>query len=1114
MIVKTIIKRDGSSVNYDPMKIITAVTKANNAVPDKSVRMSDLQIRVVEETVRKQIENTQTPIGVEDIQTKVIHAIMAQQAYDVAQVYTEYRYRRSLVRKANSTDDAIMSLIDNTNDEMRTENANKNIQIISTQRDYIAGIVSRDITWRKLLPDEIAEAQKAGIIHFHDADYFLQHSQNCCLVNLCDMLSNGTLITDTLIETPKSLSSAANIATQIVAQVASNQYGGQTISLAHLAPFVDVSRKKFRKKFIDACNACGMTPSEEQIESIVNAQLKDEIRSSIQTIQYQLLTLMTTNGQTPFVSMSLDLKEAKAGQERNDMALLIEEVFNQRIYGIKNRNGDLVTPAFPKLLYFLSDINAKPDTPFYYLTELAAKCTAKRMVPDYISEKVMLKLKGDTYPCMGCVDGNEVITYQFSGKTYVESFERMWDRMSDVFDVKVQPNGNDLYIDTPGVKIYDQKNGFVDNLRVIRNLSTNWMQITFNNGRTLKCTADHPFETENQGVVLAQDLTPDDVILADKNSAWPVTELPMKNDRAWLYGFLLCDATYYDNVTASIADTHEDEIETKFVNVVEHEFGLSTKTTLQNRNEKGVYKDLRIVSDANNALKKLKINLISKFEGKAKRDRHIPNDVFSWPFDAKIHFIAGMIDANGYVNTTMQTTRVQIGSTNKELAIQQALLAQSVGMRASIYLNKYRAKCAEKTRYRVEFVPTEELLDAIEFYKKKGKNIQTQYKNHAISQTDTLSVSKMERLNETAYSYDVTTASEHFTVSGIYSHNCRSFLTPWHVPEEKGNISNAKDYTPGEHRYYGRFNQGVVTINLVDVALSSGKNMDEFWRILNERLELCHRALRIRHEHLLGTLSDVAPILYQFGAIARLKPGETIDKLLYDGYSTLSLGYAGVYEMTLYMTGESHTSPNGRTFATNVMKALNNACDKWKSAENIDYSIYGTPIESTTYTFAKKLRTRFGTIEGITDHDYITNSYHVNVREKIDAFDKLSMEAEFQELSPGGAVSYVEAPNLTENIPAVLKLIDHIYEHIMYAEINIKSDHCQACGYDGEIQIITDEAGKLAWKCPNCGCTDQKKMNVARRTCGYIGTQWWNQGRTQEIRDRVTHVSVEKFTTD
>ena len=808
MMAKTIIKRDGSSVNYDPMKIITAVTKANNAVPDKSVRMSDLQIRVVEETVRKQIENTQTPIGVEDIQTKVIHAIMAQQAYDVAQVYTEYRYRRSLVRKANSTDDAIMSLIDNTNDEMRTENANKNIQIISTQRDYIAGIVSRDITWRKLLPDEIVEAQKAGIIHFHDADYFLQHSQNCCLVNLRDMLSNGTLITDTLIETPKSLSSAANIATQIVAQVASNQYGGQTISLAHLAPFVDVSRKKFRKKFIEAASACGMTPTQKQIESVVNDQLKDEIRSSIQTIQYQLLTLMTTNGQTPFVSMSLDLKEAKAGQERNDMALLIEEVFNQRIYGIKNRNGDLVTPAFPKLLYFLSDINAKPDTPFYYLTELAAKCTAKRMVPDYISEKVMLKLKGDTYPCMGCVDGNEVITYWFGGKTYVESFERMWDRMSDAFDVKVQPNGNDLYIDTPGVTIYDQKNGFVDNLRVIRNLSTNWMQITFNNGRTLKCTADHPFETENRGVVLAQDLTPDDVILADKNSAWSVTELPMKNDRAWLYGFLLCDATYYDNVTASITATHEDEIETKFVNVVEHEFGLSTKTMLQNRNEKGVYKDLRIVSDANNALKKLKINLISKFEGKAKRNRHIPNDVFSWPFDAKIHFIAGMIDADGYVNTTMQTTRVQIGSTNKELAIQQALLAQSVGMRASIYLNKYRAKCAEKTRYRVEFVPTEELLDAIECYKKKGKNIQVQYKNHSISQTDTLSVSKMERLNETAYSYDVTTASEHFTVSGIYSHNCRSFLTPWHVPEEKGNISNAKDYTPGEHRYYGRFNQG------------------------------------------------------------------------------------------------------------------------------------------------------------------------------------------------------------------------------------------------------------------------------------------------------------------
>ena len=740
-----VIKRNGKEVPFNPQNIINAVTKANLSIDDASQRLSELQIRVVEEQVEKQLQNLGRAAHIEEIQDLVIHAIMAQQAYAVAQHYTEYRYKKALIRKSNSTDDAILALVDYENEDMKQENSNKNPQIASTQRDYIAGIVSRDITWRLLLPEDISEAQKQGIIHFHDADYFMQHIQNCCLVNLEDMLQNGTVITDTLIEPPKSLASAANIATQIVAQVASNQYGGQTFTLSHLAPFVDISRQKLRRRFMDECAESGAYLNDEQIDAIVEDQLAYEIRSAVQTIQYQLITLMTTNGQTPFVSMCMYLDEVPEGRVRDDLALLIEEVLNQRIQGVKNREGTYITPAFPKLLYVLDEDNIHEDSPYYYLTELAARCTAKRMVPDYISAKVMRELKkGDVYPCMGC----------------------------------------------------------------------------------------------------------------------------------------------------------------------------------------------------------------------------------------------------------------------------------------------------------------------------------------------------------------------------------RSFLTPWRVPDERGNIAKAGNYEPEKHRYYGRFNQGVVTINLPDVALSSHRDEKEFWRIFDERLELCHKALRIRHERLLGTVSDIAPILYQHGAIARLKPGEVIDPLLYDGYSTISLGYAGLYEMTRFMTGQSHTEDAGKAFAMRVMQHMNDKCNEWKAAENIDYSLYGTPIESTTYTFARKLQERFGIVKDATDHGYITNSYHVNVRENIDAFEKLRLEGEFQKLSPGGAVSYVEAPNMQNNIPAVLKIIHCIYDSILYAEINIKSDHCQKCGYDGEVRIVEDENGKLVWECPNCGNRDQRFLNVARRTCGYIGTQFWNQGRTEEIRDRVLHVSIPEFDAD
>ena len=730
-----VIKRNGAEVEFDIVKIIAAVTKANDVV-DEEARMTSVQIQRIAESVEFSCQSLGRAPTVEEIQDFVEHQIMAHGAFEVAKRYITYRYNRSLVRKSNTTDDKILSLIECNNEEAKQENSNKNPVVNSTQRDYMAGEVSRDLTNRLLLPEDIVKAHEEGIIHFHDTDYYAQHMHNCDLVNLEDMLQNGTVITGTLIERPHSFATACNIATQIVAQVASNQYGGQSISLTHLAPFVDVSRQKIRKQVLAEVEALGVDPTEDKITEIVEKRLREEIRRGVQTIQYQVVTLLTTNGQAPFITVFMYLNEARSEQEKRDLAVIIEEMLEQRYQGVKNEQGVWVTPAFPKLIYVLEEDNIHDDSPYYYLTQLAAKCTARRMVPDYISEKKMLELKGDVYPCMGC-----------------RSF-----------------------------------------------------------------------------------LTPD-----------------------------------------------------------------------------------------------------------------------------------------------------------------------------------------------------------------------------------------------------------RFTDAGV------------------GNIANAGNYVPGKHKYYGRFNQGVVTINLPDVALSSGGNIEKFWTIFEERLELCHRALRCRHDRLKGTLSDAAPILWQYGACARLKKGEPIDKLLYDGYSTISLGYAGLYECVKYMTGKSHTDPSATPFALSIMQKMNDKCKEWKTAENIDYSLYGTPLESTTYKFAKCLQKRFGVIEGVTDKGYITNSYHVHVTEKIDAFTKLKFEAQFQHLSPGGAISYVEVPNMQQNLEAVLQVMKFIYDNIIYAELNTKSDYCQVCGWDGEIDIV-EEGGKLIWRCPKCGNTDQDKMNVARRTCGYIGTQFWNQGRTQEIKERVLHL--------
>lgn len=725
--VQKVIKRNGEEVSFDVNKILNAIRAANKEI-EPIYKLNEYQIAAVGKNVTAQIESASHAVSVEDIQDMVERGIMEMRGYEVAQKYVRYRYVRELARKSNTTDEGILALIEQLNEEVKQENSNKNPTINSTQRDYMAGEVSKDLTKRILLPEDIVQAHEQGIIHFHDSDYFAQKEHNCDLINLEDMLQNGTCISETKIDKPHSFYTACNVTTQIVAQVASNQYGGQSFSLAHLAPFVQISREKITKEVLAEQEEIGVQYTEEQVKKIVERRLKDEINRGIQTIQYQLITLMTCNGQAPFVTMFMYLDEVPAGQTRDDLAMIIEEALKQRMQGVKNEKGVWITPAFPKIIYVLDEDNVTPDSQYWHITELAAKCTAKRMVPDYISAKVMKEMKnGNVYTCMGC----------------------------------------------------------------------------------------------------------------------------------------------------------------------------------------------------------------------------------------------------------------------------------------------------------------------------------------------------------------------------------RSFLT----------VEDSQRNADGSHKFYGRFNQGVVTINLVDVACSSNGDMDLFWKILDERLELCHRALRCRHERLLGTPSDVAPILWQNGALARLKKGETIDKLLYNGYSTISLGYAGLYEMCVRMTGKSHTDPEAKPFAIKVMQRLNDKCKEWKEAENISYSVYGTPMESTTYKFSKCLQKRFGVIQGVTDKNYITNSYHVHVTEEIDAFSKLKFESDFQKLSPGGAISYVEVPNLQDNIEAVIEVMKFIYDNIMYAELNTKSDYCECCGYNGEIQIIADEeSGKLVWECPSCGNRNQDKMSVARRTCGYIGTQFWNQGRTQEIKERVLHL--------
>ncbi len=1080
-----VIKRDGSEAQFNSEKIIIAITKANNSVTAEDKLTPDII-----EKIAKSIEYSCAKLGrapsVEEIQNMVEHRIMETGHYTLAKNYITYRYQRAMTRSATEADERILSLVNQCNEDIKQENSNKNPSIVSTQRDYIAGETSKDISDRLLLPSDIVEADKEGIIHFHDKDYFIVHEANCCLVNLEDMLQNGTVISDTKIEKPHSFSTACNIATQIIAQVASSQYGGQSISLSHLAPFVDVSRQVIKEKLVADLSDYDVTVSEDVINSIVEKQVKREIEKGVQIIQYQILTLLTTNGQTPFVTIFMYLNEVTNQKTKDDLALIIEEVLKQRMQGVKNEQGVWITPAFPKLIYVLEEDNLRPNDKYYYLTELAAQCTAKRMVPDYVSEKKMKEYKeGNCFPPMGCVDKDEVITYKYNERMYVESISRMWERLSDRHDVLLQSkNSPHKYMPTHNVEIYDSKKGFVKVKQMVKNYSNNWMNITFSNGRSLKCTTDHPLPIIGKGRTFAGNTQIGDKVPIISTQFIRETE-NMPVDLAWAYGVILCDGCYDQQFSVTTALTDEDEISDLLIPTVCNRFGIDGKEIEWHRDEKGNYKEIRF-----NYTSSIINHLIKLFGGIKKIDRHIPSVIFNSALESRLAFIGGMIDADGYINDSGSHSTLQIGSTNKELAIQQMLLLQSVGIPAKIYKNKYN-KSSASIRYRVECDADVKLIKYVMCEKKRshfGKERTLKYDIPMEAE-----ITNIEFLDEIDWSYDVTTESDFFDVSGIYSHNCRSMLAPW--IDENGN-----------YKFYGRFNQGVVTINLVDVALSSKGNYEDFWKIFDTRLELCYKGLMCRHNRLKGTVADVAPILWRYGALARLEHGETIDKLLYGGYSSISLGYAGLYECVKYMTGLSHSNPDATPFALKVMEFMNNKCNEWKKKTNIGFAMYGTPIESTTYKFAKCLQKRFGIIPDITDKNYITNSYHINVKEKINAFDKLKIESQFQHLSTGGAVSYVEVPNMQNNIPAVIAVMQYIYDNIMYAELNTKSDYCEKCGYDGEIKIIEDEDGKLIWECPSCGNHDQSTMSVVRRTCGYLGSQFWNQGRTQEIKDRVLHL--------
>lgn len=944
---RQVTKRDGAHVPFDKTKIRNAIKRAADECDALSVgSLDNLTNEVVERC------NCAENLTVENIQDMVEETLMAEGLSEIARHYIKYRQNKDVVRASQKTDDEILALVDCRNEEANEENSNKNPTLVSTQRDYIAGIVSKDIARRRLLPEDVVKAHDAGLIHVHDMDYTLQRIHNCELINLDDMLQNGTMIGGAAIEKPHSFSTACNIACQIALAVASSSFGGQSWSYTPLAKFVDVSRQAIRKEVYEELEGTGL--SIDKLEEIVESRLKKEIARGIQTIQYQILTMSSCNGQAPFVSTFMYLNEAGDDEQlRHDLAMVIEEVIRQRYQGIKNEKGVWISPAFPKLIYCLEEDNVHENSKYFYLTQLAAKCSAKRLVPDYISEKKMKEYKiakgqlpgegeGDVFPCMGCVDKNEVIDYKIGDAKYAESFERAWFRLQGIFPVELQANDKDFVIYPNNVSIWDNnKKQYVKMNCMIRNHNDEWLRLTFSNGRILDCTPDHPFETTN-GEVFAKDLTSDDKILVDKTSSPNTNKVTMSQEKAWLLGMLLCDSNYKGHVTTSLG-LDETDIADHYETAMSNVFGVKTTRKTQSRGAKGNYLDISAKPSEGRTAVSIANELAGLFGAYNKIDRQIPNDIFESNNDIKLSFLAGMIDADGYVNNNMKLCKVQIGSTNKALAIQQMLLAQSVGMAGTIYRNHYSKAHSDRIRYRVEFVPTNELISKLVSEKKKVNMTNNVRTNASIAESDYCAITNSEPYQTVEqFSYDVSTESEHFTVSGLYSHNCRSFLSVDETRNGWNNIARAKNYD-GKPKYYGRFNCGVCTINLPDVGLSAHKDMDAFWRILDERLELCHKALLWRHKHLLGTKSDAAPILWQYGALARLNKGETIDALLKDGYSTISLGYAGIYECVMAMLGVSHTTPKGKKFAIEILKHLNAKCDEWNAENNIGFSVYGTP---------------------------------------------------------------------------------------------------------------------------------------------------------------------------
>lgn len=1012
-----VIKRNGKEVKFDLNKIKQALKKANNSTEE----LTEDEINDITNKALTKCLKYKRAVSVEEIQDIVEDCLIQLRAYKTSKHYIKYRYQKELDRKQNTIDTQVLTTVNLENEEVKQENSNKNPIIIPTQRDYIAGLVSKDITNRYLLPKDITEAHKKGIIHFHDADYYVQKLHNCDVYNLDDMLQNGTTMNGTKIDKPHSFLTACTVATQIMALVASSQYGGQTITLSHLAPFVDISRKKIRKEVED--ELLGINHTSYDVDIITEKRLKEEIEKGVQTIQYQILTISSTNGQTPFVSLFMYLNEVEDEQTKSDLALIIEEVLKQRIQGIKNRAGIWITPAFPKLLYVLEEDNITEDSKYWYLTQLAAKCNSKRMVPDYISEKVMKRDKinshgeGDCYPCMGAARGDETVTIKVSGET----FENI--PIKQAFQIVKLYTRNQLSIGNP---IVSKFKGLIGVYKITHLPTGNYY--VGSSKDISRRWREHTSNIRHQGS------------LGDFH---PINDFNINN-----YRFDVLESCSLDDLL---------EVESKYVNLQDPKC-VNTK-------------DPRIIG-----------NLNAENNIRALKGEKYSTNPHAYTWFKRVDIPDIFIKCRG------------------EWQPIRAITYNKADVNLKLFEVTYNKKGELKTLYLTEDHPLHTQRGRVE-----TKDLTLEDKVIDCNTGEYYNIVEIKESKERYETYDFEVDNDMFDLSGIMSHNCRSFLTPWRG-FDLGNIANAGNYDPNKPKYYGRFNQGVVTINLVDVACSSKRNMDKFWRIFDERLELCHKALRLRHERLKGTPSDVAPILWQDGALARLQPGETIDKLLYGGYSTISLGYAGLWEMVYYMTGKKLTEPEGEEFGLKVMQHMNDFTAKWKEAENIDYSLYGTPIESTTYKFAKCLQERFGIIEGVTDKTYITNSYHVHVTEEIDAFSKLALESKFQKLSPGGAISYIEVPNMMHNQTAVLEVIKFIYNNIMYAELNTRYDFCSNCGFEGEIQVVEDDNGKLVWECPKCHNRDQSKMNVVRRTCGYIGSSYWNQGRTSEIKNRVLHL--------